>query len=324
MGRLTWKQVLLGLLVIGVGIAIVRIGDWDNGGPVATLVVNAPANVSAAADRDGSSGGQQIEIERLIERSPAKSASHLFEAHRWTEPVHKKPVVVEAPPPQAPPIPFNYLGKWTERNQMVVILGKDAQTYFVRAGVVLEDVWRVDRIELSYLTMTYLPLGQQQRLAFDKTAPRNETMAQSVNPEVADAVLRAAVPTQATPAEEFSIMLTLDPRAAAVVEGGRVDVVYDPKVLNAVAVGGRLIPSGRADPGRVSVELGGGYIGHSGGATMVRMRVVAESATATEIRFVNFAASDAEKKAVAVAVDGPNPFKLAIEQSGKSKRTAVQ
>jgi hypothetical protein len=214
-------------------------------------------------------------------------------------------------------VPYAYLGKWSERDRVTVILGREGRTYLARAGEVLDETWRIDSIEATSLALTYLPLDVRQTLAFDHSGAADAASAKPVTPHNADALLRVTAPAQVTPGEEFSIVLTLDARAAAAVENGRVEMLYDARVLNAVAVGARLIEGRRGDPGRVVVEL-------DDTSAMVRLRVVADEATATEIRFANLSASDLQDRAVAVMLDGPNPRPLAIVQASNRRQTARQ
>jgi hypothetical protein len=316
MARFTSKQILIGLVVACGGVAIAEIGD---GGDVAPGRANFARESGRSAPQDASAGAPGVQIERLVERAPAPPGRDLFEPHQWTAPARKPRVVVEtAPsPPQAPAVPYAYLGKWSERDRVTVILGREGHTYLARAGEVLDETWRIDSIEATSLAITYLPLDVRQTLAFDRSGAAGAAGAKPVTADKADALLRVTAPAQVTPAEEFSIVLTLDARAAAAVENGRVEMLYDAKVLNAVAVGSRVIEGRRSDPGRVVVEL-------DEASAMVRLRVVADEATATEIRFANLSASDPQDRAVAVAVDGPNPRPLAIVQASNRRQAATQ
>jgi hypothetical protein len=129
------------------------------------------------------------------------------------------------------------------------------------------------------------------------------------------------MPPQAAVAEEFTILLNLDPRVSAAIARGSVELVYDPQVLNVTAAGTTRIAasSSRPDPGRFVVELGGGDIGHGGPATAVRLRVVTESPTTTQIRLASLFAFDIEERNLPVAIDGANPRSLTIVQAPKTK-----
>ncbi|MGC4061266.1 MAG: hypothetical protein QM749_10650 [Aquabacterium sp.] len=90
-----------------------------------------------------------------------------------------KVVVVEAPPPppMAPRFPHAWVGRFNDEapaaaasgasgaaappTQRAVLAGNDS-TWVVRAGDVIEGQWRVDRIQDRTMSLTYLPLMQQQ------------------------------------------------------------------------------------------------------------------------------------------------------------------
>lgn len=66
--------------------------------------------------------------------------------------------------PAAPPLPFVFLGRYAEGDVMKVFLGDGEQLYMVKAGDVIEQKYRVDKID-SVVRMTYLPLNETQILA---------------------------------------------------------------------------------------------------------------------------------------------------------------
>lgn len=88
-----------------------------------------------------------------------------FRAHSWLPPALPAAVRPQPPsPPQAPPLPFAYLGKWLEDGKLVVFLASGENHYTVKVGDVIETNYRVDAVRPPTLTLTYLPLGQQQTL----------------------------------------------------------------------------------------------------------------------------------------------------------------
>lgn len=77
----------------------------------------------------------------------------------------KPEVAAPAPPPQAPPMPFTFLGKRQDASQWQVFLGRGDYTFIVQEGSTIESTYRVDTVAPPTLTMTYLPLAQAQTLA---------------------------------------------------------------------------------------------------------------------------------------------------------------
>lgn len=77
-------------------------------------------------------------------------------------------VVVQAPAPTAPPLPFKVLGSIQGRQiaggQTVVFLGEGKTVHVVHAGDELNQQYRVERITESRIDFTYLPLKALQTL----------------------------------------------------------------------------------------------------------------------------------------------------------------
>ncbi len=76
-----------------------------------------------------------------------------------------------APPPQAPPLPFAYMGKLVEDATTTVFLARQDRNYVVRAGDTIDGTYRVERIGDDGLVVTYLPLKIQQTLPFAEASP---------------------------------------------------------------------------------------------------------------------------------------------------------
>lgn len=70
--------------------------------------------------------------------------------------------VMEAPPPMAPRFPHAWVGRFNDESVNRAVLTGSQSTWVVRAGDVLEGQWRVDAIQERRMTLTYLPLNQQQ------------------------------------------------------------------------------------------------------------------------------------------------------------------
>lgn len=93
-----------------------------------------------------------------------KPADGLFNSHSWAPAPPPPTAQLSAPPPMAPPLPFTYLGKKHEDEQWEVFLGRGDQTFIVRQQSLIEGTYRVDSIQPPTLTLTYLPMNQQQTL----------------------------------------------------------------------------------------------------------------------------------------------------------------
>ena len=65
--------------------------------------------------------------------------------------------------PEAPPLPFRYLGKLIEDGKLSVFLANGGESLSVTAGTRIGD-YRVDKVTESEVQFTYLPLKTKQSL----------------------------------------------------------------------------------------------------------------------------------------------------------------
>ena len=96
----------------------------------------------------------------------ALSRSNLFPEQTWyvPPPPPPPPPYVAPPPPQAPALPFSYMGRWLEAGQTTYYLARGTLPVSVRAGQVLDGVWRLEPVTGGQLNFTYLPLNQTRSL----------------------------------------------------------------------------------------------------------------------------------------------------------------
>ena len=106
----------------------------------------------------------EIALERLDEKVPRDPVSDAFEVRSW-EPPPPPNKQVTPPLPQAPPLPYTYVGKLMDGDQVIVFLAKQDHSYVVKQGETIDGTYRVDDIKSGTMLLTYLPLGQQQVLA---------------------------------------------------------------------------------------------------------------------------------------------------------------
>lgn len=86
-----------------------------------------------------------------------------------TPPSLPPPVVlatVPSPPPvaTAPPVPFNYIGKYMEDGELVVFLGYKGKNLIVKSGDIIQQTYKIEDIKPPLLTITYLPMGIKQSI----------------------------------------------------------------------------------------------------------------------------------------------------------------
>lgn len=97
-------------------------------------------------------------------------AANLFAAQSWYVPPPPAPLMVTAPPPpptppSAPPLPFKFIGKLDDRQQLQVFLLRGEQVLVVREGDLIDKTYKVQRIDAERMTLVYLPLDIAQSLA---------------------------------------------------------------------------------------------------------------------------------------------------------------
>ncbi|MCX5509867.1 MULTISPECIES: hypothetical protein [Pseudomonas] len=134
------------------------VGEDELAGPVAekTRPHPTPTNVAASLPRD-----------------EAKSLSRdLFPSQQWTPPqalatVTEQPVVTTPEPAAAaaPTLPFRFIGRMGERDDLQIFLQSGEKLYVVRQGDVIDDTYRLDRVSATELSLVYLPLHQPQTLS---------------------------------------------------------------------------------------------------------------------------------------------------------------
>ncbi len=110
----------------------------------------------------------ELPSNRLIDwdqlaRESGSSPKNLFSSADWTDRKKRMAQRVEkAPPtpPQAPPIPFNYMGRMDDGpNGNVIYLADRERSYTVKIGSKVGQQWRLDQEDKNNLHFTYLPLN---------------------------------------------------------------------------------------------------------------------------------------------------------------------
>ncbi len=96
----------------------------------------------------------------------ALSRANLFPEQTWyvPPPPPPPPPYIPPPPPQAPPLPYAYMGRWLDAGETTWYLVRGSLPVSVRAGQVLDGVWRLDQVAAGTLNFTYLPLNQTRSL----------------------------------------------------------------------------------------------------------------------------------------------------------------
>jgi hypothetical protein len=89
---------------------------------------------------------------------------NLFPAQTWQPPPPaRRMATLPPPPPVAPPLPFQYLGRWQEGGKDVLFLAQGNRVLHARVGDSLSG-WHFDRAGDADLTFTWTALNMQQTL----------------------------------------------------------------------------------------------------------------------------------------------------------------
>lgn len=170
-GRRRW--VIGGAFVLTLG-AYLWLPVPDTSEELATVSDAALARVSRAADRPvrpAQAGPYIRELKvRTAEAEPAPTPSALG-VPGWVNPAPlppppPAPLVTVAPPgpPQTPPLPFKVAGLYRDGDALAVFLLHNDRNIVVRAGDRIGADYRVDAIDETSLTLSYLPLNAKQSI----------------------------------------------------------------------------------------------------------------------------------------------------------------
>ena len=110
---------------------------------------------------------RELEALKLARAQPP--AAELFPAKSWQPPPPPAPPPPPPPPPapvapSAPPLPFIFMGRMFDADPPVVFLVKGERAYLVAQGDMIDDTYRLEKVETGQLTLRYLPLDAVQTL----------------------------------------------------------------------------------------------------------------------------------------------------------------
>jgi hypothetical protein len=153
-----------------------------------------------------------------------------------------------------PPVPYRVAGQVTDDGGMRVVLAKGDRVFFVQEGDTLEGGYRVDTIRPDAVTLTYLPLGVQERLVVSGGALVLES---------AQAHMRFEGPRQVHAGSPFTVALKMT--SSTPVSAAPLELSFDAKVLQPVSVRPGKLFADASFTYRVSAK-GSIFVGASGNA----------------------------------------------------------
>ncbi|MDO9052970.1 MAG: hypothetical protein Q7U37_03430 [Gallionella sp.] len=172
------STIFLGLMLTGSLAAAALVGDDSAAGVVTPVAESKPSRRESNETRL-----PVLQLAKLARAEAGEPEQDPFAGKSWyippPPPPPQKVVVQEAPKPTAPPLPFRYMGKIHEEGEPVVVyLSQGVRAYTVSQGDTIDNLYRVDHISTSQMTLTYLPLDIRQALS--TSSPGMEMMADSV------------------------------------------------------------------------------------------------------------------------------------------------
>ena len=133
----------------------------------ASVVVQAAPVAATALAPPSYPLTQSTSAQRSALREPfAAQQANLFAGRSWAPPAPPPPKQVAQEVPRAPPLPFRYLGKKIDGNEVQVFLGAGANVLLLRKGSFIASTYQVQEVSLTDMTLVYLPLNETQRLTF--------------------------------------------------------------------------------------------------------------------------------------------------------------
>lgn len=177
-GRLQW------VFIVIVTAVIVATAPSDDEGEPANLArtrqqPSNSASTSTIPDKHRPKDTGHVELERLdksgLQQGENRRVGDAFNATTWqvqppppryvpAPPPPPPPPPQSAPAPTAPPLPFTYMGNYSDTDSRFVILTKGDRVYTVAVGDVIDNTYRVEKIAAGMVNFTYLPLNIEQSL----------------------------------------------------------------------------------------------------------------------------------------------------------------
>lgn len=169
--------------VLGIAAAATVLAAWfapDDDGvvvtPAAATPREAPASALAAAEAPTAAPAVDLHIHARISDEELGDA---FAKQSWggqaAPSAPLKPAEARAAAPQAdaasgpPPLPFQYLGRYSDDGNTAYFFQVDGQNVIARPGEKINDSYRLERVSDGTLHVLYLPLNQPQTLVVGDT-----------------------------------------------------------------------------------------------------------------------------------------------------------
>jgi hypothetical protein len=159
-----------------------------------------------------------------------KPAAPLFPSQSWT-PAQSAAAAPAAP--TVPPMPYRVAGAVLQDGTTQIVLARGDTVLTVREGDTLDGIYRVESLNASHVTLTYLPMGVREDL------PVTSALAEASTPQparagAAQAQLAWDGPKQVSAGSTFRVALKLTSTEA--IRAAPVELSFDPAVVRPIAV----------------------------------------------------------------------------------------
>ena len=173
LGRLQWGAIVIATLLL----VVLAPSDNEPGGK--SQAGNQRAGDTSGAGRSRTHEAGHVELDRLakleLQHKDPKKVGDAFNTLSWDEPARmpSRSILPSQPSPlaasavavpEAPPMPFIYLGRYGDTAARTVVLAKGERVYTVAVGEVIENIYRVEKFTYGTVNLTYLPLNIEQHL----------------------------------------------------------------------------------------------------------------------------------------------------------------
>jgi hypothetical protein len=105
----------------------------------------------------------ELDVARMKKPGGEADVEDAFAERSWQPP---PPPPVKAQP-LVPPLPYTYLERMVDGDQVVLFLARQGESREARAGDTLDRVWRVEEIGDRAVKFTFLPLEKQRVMTLE-------------------------------------------------------------------------------------------------------------------------------------------------------------
>ncbi len=162
------KRMFLGLALVATLVAVYFAPRADQ----SSVVTPAKPSANAVREKSGSRRAGEHAVAAAMNlqirpRSPDQDWGNVFVSQTWAPPPEAVKPVKEAiapPLPEAPALPFQFLGRLVEDGKTAYFLQFNDRNLVMRPGDSVDQTYTLDSIDGGTLTFTYLPLNKKQTL----------------------------------------------------------------------------------------------------------------------------------------------------------------